>query len=91
MPKITIPQKNLCLEAPEGINLMEFLLVSGLPVASSCKGEGICSKCFIKVSPQAEASNLEKTTMARNKLSDNFRLCCQITVNSDLTVETSYW
>jgi len=91
MPKITIPQKNLCLEASEGINLMEFLLASGLPVASSCKGDGICSKCFIKVTPRSDPSDLEKNTMARNKIPDQYRLSCQIWVTTDLVVETTYW
>ena len=45
MPKIHLPQKNLILEVHAGANLMKTLLDAGIPVASSCLGDGICGKC----------------------------------------------
>lgn len=35
------------LSIPENISLMNFLLSQGIPIASSCKGEGVCSKCTV--------------------------------------------
>lgn len=29
------------------VNLMDFLRAQGLPVASSCDGEGVCRKCVV--------------------------------------------
>ena len=31
------------------LNLMEFLLDKGIPVASSCNGDAVCLKCIVTV------------------------------------------
>lgn len=33
-------------------NLMGLLQKHGLPIASSCKGEGLCQKCIVYTDPQ---------------------------------------
>ncbi len=92
MPKITIPQKNLVLEAAAGENLMLFLQSQGLPVASSCLGDGICGKCRATVTGAIpELSKLEAETLIRNKIPKLQRLTCQIRIEADLAVETTYW
>ena len=32
---------------PNNISLMDFLRNNGVPVASSCYGEGVCKKCVV--------------------------------------------
>lgn len=91
MPRITIPQKNLSIDAPTGSQLMQVLLDHQIPVASSCKGDGICSKCAMTVTPQGSPSKLEIETLQRNKKDLTLRLSCQIKVDEDLTVSTTYW
>ena len=92
MPKVTVPQKNLTLLGQVGENLMDVLIAAGLPVASSCLGEGICSKCVVELTPLGSSSDLEVKTMTRNKLDfSTHRLCCQIFITEDLTVKTGYW
>lgn len=91
MFKIHIPQKNLILDAKQNENLMDVLMQAGLPVASSCLGEGICSKCAVELNPQSQASGLEIKTLEKNKQSLNLRLCCQVFIDSDLTVRATYW
>jgi 2Fe-2S ferredoxin len=92
MPKITVPQKKISFEAPVGENLMLFLQANGIPVASSCLGDGICGKCRMKITGALpEASPLEKDTLLRNKCEPDARLACQVTVVQDLEVETTYW
>lgn len=77
---------------------MDALIEQGLPVASSCLGEGICSKCAVRLKHlnqthhnQTAHSELEKTTLLRNKLDLTYRLSCQVFVDQDISVETSYW
>jgi len=41
LPKITFRKKFSPLEVPPGKNLMEALRDAGIPVASSCDGDGI--------------------------------------------------
>ena len=92
MPKISVPQKNLTIPAESGENLMDALMKAGLPVASSCLGEGICSKCAVQMEPLGSQSDLEIRTLQKNKLDLSHRLCCQVFItDTDLTVKTSYW
>ena len=92
MPKVTVPQKNLILDCKDGENLMDVLIAAGLPVASSCLGEGICSKCAVEITPVGSTSELELKTMTRNKIDlSTHRLCCQIFLTKDVTVKTKYW
>jgi ferredoxin, 2Fe-2S len=91
MPSIKIPQKNKIISVESGKNLMDALLEAELPVASSCHGQGVCSKCFAAVSPIAAHTELELKTLEKNKLNLSKRLCCQIFVTEDLIVETAYW
>ncbi len=92
MPKLVLPQRNLTIDVEAGANLMNALLGAGLPVASSCQGEGVCSMCKVKIDGKtAEPSFFESETLRRNKALPDERLSCQITVESDLTVSTRYW
>lgn len=71
---------------------MTALMAAGLPVASSCDGEGICSMCRVQIDePLPSASELEKNTLSRNKCAADERLSCQVSVENDLSVRTKYW
>lgn len=75
--------------------LMEALLAHGLPVASSCKGDGICGKCKIEILEGAE--NLNPKTSAEVVLSERLRfsstqrLSCQAKAHGDVKIDTAYW
>ena len=95
MPTIRF-QKNLpALEVSPGANLMESLLAAGLPVASSCLGDGICSKCKILVVVGADQLSpinaREQMLRDRLRLAPNLRISCQTSVNGDVTIDASYW
>jgi ferredoxin, 2Fe-2S len=96
MPKISFVKPALQpFAAPEGTILMAALLEQKIPVASSCLGEGVCSKCRVKVVSGAEnlspETEKEKTLRARNKIPDGFRISCQTTLQGDVTLDTAYW
>lgn len=91
MFKVSIPQKDLILNAEKNKNLMDLLVENKLPVASSCLGEGICSKCAMEVSPPGTPSELESKTMTKNKCEPGLRLTCQYLINEDITVKAGYW
>ncbi len=76
-------------------SLMALLLKSKLPVASSCQGDGICSKCRVEIvegeenlTPELE---LETKTKKRNHIAANNRLACQVFVRGDVKIDTNYW
>ncbi len=83
---------------------MKSILNAGLPVASSCNGDGVCSKCKMTVTeepPFADGTALEKPLsppgeierflLTKFKLKSPLRISCQVQVTCDISVETTYW
>ena len=96
MPKVSLPQKSLILSIESNSNLMNALLAAGVPVASSCHGEGICSMCKVKIQGTVNPAvnppeKYEVETLKRNRCEADERLSCQIEVTNDLTVTAKYW
>ncbi len=92
MPKLSVPQKNITLDVKENSNLMNELLLAGIPVASSCEGDGICSMCRVLIDGNvSEITLLETQTLQRNKCDPSFRLSCQVHIKGDIQVRTKYW
>lgn len=95
MPKITFTKGQKSIEVKPGENLMQALLDNGYPVASSCYGDGVCGKCRMQIIEGADnlspANPLEKTLKDRLQLKKDERIACQIELQSDVTVDTTYW
>ncbi len=74
---------------------MHALLAHGLPVASSCHGEGVCSKCRVRILAGAAnlspESTLEGDLKNRNRIGTDFRISCQARVLNDIVIDTTYW
>jgi 2Fe-2S ferredoxin len=88
--------KNIpAIEVVSGANLMQSLLAAGLPVASSCHGDGVCAKCRVEIVSGAENLStigpLEQTLHDRNRIPRGKRVSCQTQVLGDVTVDTAYW
>ncbi len=82
----------MTIHVEHGANLMNALLDNGLPVASSCHGDGICSMCRVQLEGETSAPPAyESEALKRNKCAPDERLSCQISVTADLTVRTKYW
>lgn len=92
---IKLLQLSKSLSCKKGENLFRFLRSNDIPVASSCKGEGVCGKCVIQVVSGAAnlspATELEKKLQEKYQLREDQRISCQCEVNGDLEVLTSYW
>ena len=95
MPWIKFKKKYPPLEVKEGAYLMAALLRNGIPVASSCLGKGVCSKCRIEIIAGKEflslESEAEKNLRVRNKITDNLRISCQTQVYGDIEIDATYW
>jgi 2Fe-2S ferredoxin len=92
MKVIKVPQKKIEIKINTGENLMTALIAAGLPVASSCHGDGICSMCKVTIEGQINLPNkLETETLKRNKCTSTERLSCQIAVTNDISVCAKYW
>lgn len=95
MPRVVISKTHKLFHVPEGANLMSALLKAGMPVASSCHGDGVCAKCLIMiVSGQDQLSSpnaCELNLRSQNQIGEGHRVSCQTEVNGDIEVDTSYW
>lgn len=95
MPSIQFVKTYPALEVEAGTLLMEALLKAGLPVASSCHGDGICGKCRIQIVSGAEnltqINAIETIVRDRLRVPKEFRISCQTRVMGDITIDTSYW
>ncbi len=95
MPVISFAKNQAPITVEAGANLMKSLLEAGLPVASSCKGDGICAKCRVLIVTGAE--NLSQINPREQVLRDRLRIpreariSCQTGVLGDVTVDASYW
>ncbi len=74
---------------------MKALLAAGLPVASSCQGDGICAKCRIQIVEGAEnlspPNPREQILRDRLRIAREYRISCQTTVLGDIKIDASYW
>lgn len=95
MPKIQFTKDIAAIQVTPGAQLMQSLLDVGRPVASSCYGKGICSKCRVQIVTGAEnlstETEAEKQLRERNKIPDGYRISCQTKVLGDITIDASYW
>lgn len=95
MPVIRFEKELPELKVESGANLMEELLRAGLPVASSCHGDGICGKCRVRLVRGAEnlskIGSLEQIVRDRLPVPQDFRISCQSQVLGDITIDTTYW
>ena len=95
MAKISFARSPRTIDARDGANLMRALLDAGVPVASSCGGDGVCAKC--RVQAIAGRANLtsptprERSLAVKEGLLENERLSCQCRIRGDLTLDASYW
>ncbi len=82
-------------DLPKG-SLMDALLASGLPVASSCRGDGVCTKCRLYVralEPNAVSppSDFERGLLKKISAEADERISCQTKVLGLVEVDADYW
>ncbi len=94
MPVIFIPQLNKKISCDNNQNLMAVLQDNEIPVASSCLGDGICGKCVLTINDLtkiAQPNDLEQHLIHKHNWINNQRASCQVKVNSDIKVTSTYW
>lgn len=79
-----------------GTILMDALLKAGLPVASSCRGDGVCTKCRLHVVPleigaASSITDFEQGLLDRIAADADERISCQTEVRGPIEVDADYW
>lgn len=89
--KISLPQLGKTLEHDGKKRIFDVLLDNQIPIASSCRGNGICHWCKVQISgSEVKLSALSKREKEAN-LRQGERLSCQCKARGDVEVRTSYW
>ena len=92
---VFLPQLNKTLNCDKGENLFRTLKDNGVPIASSCNGDGICGKCVVFIDPSGAdlppMTDLEVKWEKKHHFQPGQRLSCQLPVTTDLIVKTTYW
>jgi ferredoxin, 2Fe-2S len=95
VPIITCKKSGLKIQTEVGKTLMKALLDSGVPVASSCNGDGVCSKCRLQVigndSGLSRVSEVEAFLKEKFQIKVQERISCQALVLGDVEVDATYW
>ncbi len=95
-PSLKIPKFDRLLAGNPDETLMTTLLKNQIPVASSCGGDGVCSKCVLQILKGKEnlttPTSLELDLLKKlNKEPSAFRISCQARTNGPIEVDTPYW
>ncbi len=95
MPKISFIKNRAGFDVQAGENLMKALLAHGIPVASSCNGDGVCGKCRLQIvkgsKNLSDRNATENFLTEKNNAEDDIRFSCQAFVHGDITIDATYW
>ena len=95
MAIISFSKNRASITVANDVNLMKSLLDNGVPVASSCSGEGVCAKCRVKIilgKDNLSTPNLVEADLVEiHDLNSNERISCQTRITGDITIDTNYW
>jgi 2Fe-2S ferredoxin len=97
MPKIEFVKLNRAsFDVEISTNLMTALLDAGIPVASSCQGDGVCGKCalrvFAKTGTLIERTDQENQLLSKSgRTQSDYRISCQFQVTQNILVDADYW
>lgn len=83
-------------QVPQGTTILAAARGAGVPLGSSCDGEGACGWCRVTVLSGAEAlsaiDEVERRLLERIRASGAERLACQARVRgATVVVTTTYW
>jgi ferredoxin len=95
MVKVTFLPMGRSHEVAAGTAISDAIRGAGLPLGSSCHGEGACGWCRVRVLEGEAALSppdpRERALLDRLRAGPDERIACQARVLGPLTVTASYW
>ncbi|HIE43558.1 MAG TPA: DUF4445 domain-containing protein [Candidatus Omnitrophica bacterium] len=84
--RITFKPSNKSIEVPKGTDLLAAAVACGLPITSSCGGQGVCGRCRVIV--KSGHINTDPTgRISKEDRKKGYVLACRTTVHSDVEIE----
>ncbi len=94
-PRVRFEPMGVEVAVPRGRRVYDVAMANGLPLAQSCRGEGICSRCGVRVLRGAEHLSPERAPermrKAANEVDRTLRLACLTTIRGPVVLTTDYW
>ena len=93
MKKINIncAKLNKELQINQEESIFNQLIDKNIPIASSCKGKGVCKWCKVTILEGEQYLNDKNILEDKAILEKNERLLCQVSSRGDITIATNYW
>ncbi len=93
--RVTFLPSGKQIETPLRTTLLEATRRAGLPLASSCDGDAICSRCKVEICAGAEqlmpVTPGEQRLLTRLRASPEVRIACEARVLGDVSITVGYW
>jgi adenylate cyclase len=93
--EVRFPAQGCSVRVPAGTLLIDAVRRARLPIASACRGEGLCGRCGVAIlvgRDEIGAETPEETcAKQRNRIDPHLRLACRVRVRADLSVAAPYW
>jgi ferredoxin len=93
--QVRFPKQERSVCVPSGTLLIDAVRSADLPIASACRGDGLCGRCGVAILAGAGevAAEMpdESRSKERNRIDPRLRLACRIRVCADLSVAAPYW
>ena len=91
MPHVTFLPSGLSVAIDAGGTLLEAARLAGLPLASSCRGAGVCDGCRVRVVEGGDRLSTPTKREQLARLAPDERLACQARVAGAVVVTAAYW
>lgn len=86
--KVSVNASARTAEVERGRPLLFGLMSAGIFIPSACGGRGSCGQCRVRLTGGARTHNdAERLLIAETDQAAGFHLSCQVTVDSDLSIE----
>ncbi len=84
--KVTFLPFETCVEVPSGISILEAVQKTGLPLKTSCGGQGTCGDCVVRILSGTYRKK-SSAVLSDRLVSQGYALACQTAVRNDLTLQ----
>jgi ferredoxin len=94
---VTFNPSGVTIEARTGRQLLAVIRESGLPIGYSCRGQGVCTACAVRVKGKTNPIEEQERRLLRRlaDIEENdsgaLRIACLVHVEDDLFVRADYW
>ena len=92
---VRFPAQGRSVCVPSGTLLIDAVRSADLPIASACRGDGLCGRCGVAILAGGEAVGAETPEESRckerNRIDPRLRLACRIRVRAGMSVTAPYW